>query len=276
MEKSGDVASSYVEAPFGVFAPSGLQRFMTAVAKVPPLNRGHFRPWMARLILGAGRGRQDIRFRGGAFRVHSHDHPIEYGMMLYPAYNGAELEFLLAGLPAGGVAVDLGANIGMYAIPLALKAGPDGKVVAIDASEGFLAKLAFNASASGLANLAIVNVAVGDREGAVRLERIDKNPGTAEVREDAAGGIRMRPLAAILANLGHHRVDVMKVDIDGFEDRALTPFFDAAPDELLPRRVVIEHLMMAPGTDSCLAAMEARGYRLAGKTRSNSLYERDK
>ena len=262
------------ELPFGAYEPTALQRFMTAVSHIPPLNRGHVRPRMARLILGLGEDRQDISFRGGSFRIHRHDHPTEYGMMLYPGYNRVELDFLLSGMPEGGVGVDLGANIGMYSIPLAVKAGPAGKVVAIDASAPFLAKLNFNAEASGLSNVIIHNVAVGDREGTVRLERVENNPGTAEVREDSAGGVRMRPLAAILADARVERVDAMKVDIDGFEDKALVPFFTTADDRLLPRRVVLEHVLLAPGSDHCLTAMRDRGYRLHGKTRSNSLYEK--
>ncbi len=32
----------------------------------------------------------------------------------------------------------------------------------------------------------------------------------------------------------------MKIDIEGFEDQALFPFFDEAPEKLWPRCIVIE------------------------------------
>lgn len=265
------MAPSY--PPFGTYDPNTVQRRLIALSAIPPFNRGMLRQHMARMVLAAGQGRVDVAFRGGAFRVHGDDHPIEYGLLLNRAYNAGEIDFLLQGLPQGGTAVDLGANVGLYSIPLAFKAGRDGRVIAIDASAAFLERLAFNAAASGLANITVENVAVGDREGTARLDTVAGNPGTATTAEDPAGTIRMRPLLAVLLDAGVSRVDVLKVDIDGSEDAALVPFFNTAPATLLPRRIVVEHLLFQGSGSACLAALEARGYRLAGKTRSNSLYE---
>ena len=41
---------------------------------------------------------------------------------------------VLGGLGEGDVAVDLGSNIGMYTITMAVRAGASGKVIAIDPS----------------------------------------------------------------------------------------------------------------------------------------------
>ena len=69
------------------------------------------------------------------------------------------------------------------------------------------------------------------------------------------------------------RVDALKIDVEGFEDRVLTGFFKEAP-LLWPRAVVIEHLSKNEWQDDCIADMRARGYIETGKTRSNTLLAR--
>jgi hypothetical protein len=54
----------------------------------------------------------------------------------------------------------------------------------------------------------------------------------------------------------------------------LTGFFRDAPLALWPRAVVIEHLSKDEWLDDCIADMCARGYREAGKTRSNTFLKR--
>ena len=73
---------------------------------------------------------------------------------------------------------------------------------------------------------------------------------------------------------GVARVDALKIDIEGFEDRALIPFFKEAPQSLWPRAVVIEHLSREEWKQDCVADMLARGYVETGKTRSNTLLVR--
>jgi hypothetical protein len=46
----------------------------------------------------------------------------------------------------------------------------------------------------------------------------------------------MEPLAHIIAAAGVNRIDTMKIDIEGFEDRALMPFIATAPRSLWPRQ----------------------------------------
>jgi hypothetical protein len=80
-----------------------------------------------------------------------------------------------------------------------------------------------------------------------------------------------RRLQRVIEDAGVARVDALKIDIEGFEDRALIPFFKDAPQSLWPRVVVIEHLSRNEWLEDCIADMRARGYAETGKTRSNTL-----
>ncbi len=78
-------------------------------------------------------------------------------------------------------------------------------------------------------------------------------------------------LSRILEEASVARVDALKIDVEGYEDRALIPFFKQAPSALWPRAVVIEHLSKDEWQDDCIADMLARGYVISGKTRSNTM-----
>jgi FkbM family methyltransferase len=264
--------STEAEPEFGSFAPRGLRHALLRLARRTFLRRGFARRRTAQLVMG---GRPvDIGFRGASYRIRRLENLIEYGLLLNPAYNHQELDFLIDATPAGGTFVDLGSNVGLYTLPLALKAGPSGRVVAIDANPGIMPILAFNAAASGLTNVHLVNVAVGPEEGRVDLEIHKDDLAIVSVRPDASGAIVMRPLLAILADLAIDRVDTLKADIEGFEDLALVPFFAAAPQSLKPRRVVIEHLGRQGWKTDLFPVFEREGYRLIAQTRGNSLFER--
>src|SRR6201999_1564107 len=82
-------------------------------------------------------------------------------------------------------------------------------------------------------------------------------------------------LQQILSDAGVSKVDALKIDVEGFEDRVLTGFFAHAPQTLWPRAVVIEHLERENWQQDCIDDMVARGYREERKTRSNTLLARE-
>ena len=111
------------------------------------------------------------------------------------------------------------------------------------------------------------------------IETDDHNLGASHVSSAhaPAGAIRVPALTlqGILDDAGVARVDTLKIDVEGFEDRVLTVFFARAPQTLWPRGVVIEHLSREEWQQDCIADMVARGYREAGKTRSNMILLRN-
>jgi FkbM family methyltransferase len=268
------VPAALLASPWGTHAPGALQGLLIGLARRTFLHRGKARELMTRLIVALG-SPLDISFRGCRFRIEGRNNLMDAGLLLNPAYNGREIGFLAEACAPGGVFVDIGANIGLYSLPLARAVGPQGRVLAIDAGKGVLARLEFNARASGLSQVEALNLAVGGREGAVELQIRRDDLAIVSVRESADGTVRMRPLLAILQDAAIGRIDALKIDIEGHEDAALVPFLAGAPEALLPRRIVIEFADIG-GEDypGCRRGLSARGYRLVGRTRNNSLYAR--
>ncbi|KGF67632.1 hypothetical protein LL06_21235 [Hoeflea sp. BAL378] len=256
--------------------PNRLQQRLIAIARASVLRRGVFRATVSRLVFLLGGGRPiDIGFRDVVFRLEGGRNLIEYGILLNPAYNEEDIDFLRGAVTNGGVFVDIGCNIGLYSLPLARAAGPNGRCVSIDANPLMVERLMRNAALSGLANITCIASAVSDREGSGHLAVRKNDDAIVAVEETGAGPIPVRTLAALLAEAGLTRVDGLKIDIEGHEDKALVPFLDGADPAMLPRRIVIEH--PEPGADypGCAAAFARHGYALVGRTRNNSLYSRD-
>lgn len=263
------------EPAFGAYAPGGVQRMLLAIARIPPLNRGMFRRPVANLVRSLARGGiVDMRMRGASFRLRQGANLIEDAILVYPGYNAQEIDFLIEGTPRDGVFIDLGANIGLYTLALAKHLDPAGRVLAVDANPDIVRVLEFNIGASGLRNVTVANVAVGEHDSRARLEIRKDDLAIVEVAEDPEGTVVIRPLADIVREAGLERVDTLKADIEGYEDRALLPYLESVEDRLRPRRIVIEHLSRDEWQRDCFPVFEQLGYRLVAKALSNSMFER--
>jgi FkbM family methyltransferase len=265
-------------APFGAFAPNAAQAAIISLARRTGLKRGAFRPSLSRLINLLRAGPLDVQYQGASFRFYHQASATERGALLNPDYNIEELDFLRTHTPKGGVFADVGANVGTYAMPMARHVGESGTVIAIEPHPVTHARLAFNNAASLFTQVKLVAAAAGDSDGALMIETDGDNLGASHiVTADASAKAIKVPslrLLRILEEAGVSHVDALKIDIEGYEDRALIPFFKEAPQALWPRAVVIEHLSKDEWLADCIADMVARGYAEAGRTRSNTLLMR--
>jgi FkbM family methyltransferase len=234
---------------------------------------------LSRLVNLLRAGPVDLRYQGAAFRFYHQTSATERGALFNSDYNIEELDFLRAHTPAGGTFFDVGANAGTYALPMARHVGSGGRVIAVEPHPVMVARLTFNRAASGSDNVTIVAAAAGDADGELMIATDNENVGASHVysgagtRSDAIRVPAMR-LLRIAQDHGIEKIDSLKIDVEGYEDRVLTGFFRDAPKALWPRAVAIEHLSRDDWVDDCLADMVSRGYVEAGKTRSNTLLMR--
>lgn len=219
-----------------------------------------------------------LRFR--AYPAENRDDRALLGRRALPEPD--ERALLLPFLEPGMVFVDVGANIGTYPAWVARHAGPGARVIAFEPHPRTFAKLVFNMGANGFGNVVCENLAIAGEEGEMELfSDGGGNIGHASLLREGAGTVRasetvkVAPLAATLADMGVARVDLLKIDVEGFEDRALLPLFDQAPEALWPRAILIETVLAHLWETDCLAALEARGYRRAGETAENVLMARE-
>ncbi|MBR0825000.1 FkbM family methyltransferase [Bradyrhizobium manausense] len=266
-------------APFGVFAPNAAQAAIISLAQRSRLKRGAFRPWLSRLVNLMRSGPVDVTYQGASFRFYHQGSATERGALFNPDYNLDELDFLRQHTPSGGVFLDVGANVGTFSLVMARHVGAQGKVVAIEPHPTTFARLSFNHAASDVPQVRLVQAAAGPSDGELMIETDGDNLGASHVVTGTATAQAIKVpslrLTRILEEAGVSKVDGLKIDVEGFEDHVLIPFFKEAAPALWPRAVVIEHLSQKEWREDCIADMVARGFAIIKKTRSNTFLQRE-
>ena len=97
--------------------------------------------------------------------------------------------------------VDVGANVGTYALALARHVGADGKVIAIEPHPVTHARLTFNNAASGFAQVRLVAAAAGPSDGELMIETDGDNLGASHIVTGQPAGHAIKvPVAAAAAH----------------------------------------------------------------------------
>ena len=273
-----------ISAPFGAFALPGLEeRFRRIPMSLPVdgLRRGA-ETVVRRTLMSGGRDIADVEVFPGQFaRLHLRDNRCEKrvfaGARTWDDAERGEIRTRIAahrgGIPF--VFVDAGANAGLYSLSvLADAASLDRpvRVVAIEPDRENRRRLEFNLRASRADNVTVVPCALGAEEGEALLVQSDKNRGEVHVETGGEGErVVMRPLQAVLEEAGLDRVDVMKIDIEGFEEPVLGAFFATAPRHMWPNMILIETRHAAAIHDGAAGLCLAQGYTLARQTRQNAV-----
>ena len=70
--------------------------------------------------------------------------------------------------------------------------------------------------------------------------------------------VAVKPLVSILVEEGVTKINVLKIDIEGFESRVLTRFFAEAPCKLWPRYICVE----VSHVPQVVPLLQEMGYRI--------------
>ena len=133
-----------------------------------------------------------------------------------PGQERAEERFLKSYLRPGDVVVDVGANIGTETLTASALVGETGRVFAIEPQPRIFSFLQQNIALNGFTNVVPLQFAVSDVEGVVTLAEGLLDTSNMVV---AGGGqeVPARPLDRILEPYAPARVDLLKIDVEGFE-----------------------------------------------------------
>lgn len=266
------------DAPFGTYAPSGLVRSLIGICqaqKVGPLGR-RVALWLRRVAMMAHGPIFDVTVRGINLRLHPSDNVGERKFLFMPQFfDPEEMRLLAEKLPADGIFVDIGANVGLYSLNAARHLGPGGRVLALEPGPEAIRRLKGNLSLNRtLADITHVDCAIGDREGTMILRLDSRNLGGSSLVHDRGGEglpVRVRPLLDVLTEKGITRIDMLKIDVEGAEDKALIPFFTTAPIGLHPAWLIIERSEDSWAAD-LLGTLARHGYHAVGNSKMNWLF----
>ncbi len=140
------------------------------------------------------------------------------------------------------VFLDVGANVGLYGLILAARArqlGKETNIIAVEPDPTNRARLNFNIKASGAA-IAVVPFAISDTAGTGTIGGGESNRGEARLVDGGGDTVKVITLHQLCQDHQLTRINAMKVDIEGYDERALRAFFKTAPEALWPDLLILE------------------------------------
>jgi FkbM family methyltransferase len=187
----------------------------------------------------------EAQVEGIKVKLHLHDNICERRFLFMPQFFDQDERTIIAeSLPDDGVFVDIGANVGLYSLRASQSLGPQGVILAMEPNPVTFKRLKTNFSMNDIgAKVVLEQVGVGDGDGELQLVLHPDNLGEASAFADFAGEkitVPSRSLKQLLATHAINKIDVLKIDIEGFEDVALVPFFVKENATLFPKTIVIE------------------------------------
>jgi len=280
------------DAAYGALAPGRFDRAILALTSRLPDN------WLGlRLAIALRRavtlrldypdGAMDVERWGLRLRLHPRDNGCEKNLLFTPQmYEPAELRELATEIAKAKqrqrpfVFVDVGANVGLFSLFVASQAGQDARILAIEPESGNLRRLRFNIDANPDVPIKVIPTALSDEIGELAIELHPRDRGGSRtiklVESNASGGAARVPSQTLLQLLAHEQieaVDALKIDVEGFEDVILCPFFRDAAPSIWPRLIIIEDGRGSWNTD-VVSTMISNNYAIAGRTNLNVILRR--
>jgi FkbM family methyltransferase len=266
--------------PFGTYAPTGFAQWAIQRSRRLPDD------WVGRRVgkilrhvgLRALGGKPvDVEALGARMRLYPYNNICEKKVLFTPQFFDPEELAILRGIVREGFTfLDVGANVGVYALFVASLAGPRSHIIAVEPQPEIFDRLTYNIRENPFGTIKAIACAVADKAGELTLFLHARNQGESSVKvlgNDGAAGVRV-PATTLLDIIRQEklaRVDAVKLDVEGAEDLILGSFFRDAPSSLHPSIMVIEDGRQQWQIDLPALLLE-NGYRLRQKTRLNLIF----
>jgi FkbM family methyltransferase len=205
-------------------------------------------------------------------------------------YEPSTTEFLRERLVAGSAFVDIGANHGYFTVFAAARVGPTGSVTAFEPNPPVRAQLLEHVRLNGFADRVVVRdeaVADGiDREAPLYVSQWRRNSGVSTIAPNASAVaegavsledavlVRVTSFDAWFEASGLSRVDVVKIDAEGAEDRVVAGMRRALASHVIGAVVCETTDASAAHRQLCAAGLVPRALDVAGPL-TNYAYARD-
>ena len=145
-------------------------------------------------------------------------------------------KFIRSRIRDGAVCIDVGANIGYYSL-LMSRTSPSGKIYAVEPSPKIRAELDENLRLNGCTNVVVVPYGISDREEVLAFRTKEKNHGSSAFMENGDQFLALKPLASVIPEGDIAKTEILKIDVEGMEDRVLGDVLRLLP--LFPQHLTI-------------------------------------
>ena len=262
------------------YRPGLLTQSLVTLSRQTPLGRGAFRKMMARGVRALNPDRPlDVPLYGGMARLHHSGNNSEVKALLSPKrYAREEYAFCRDHMPAkDGVFLDIGGNAGVFSLFIA-SLMQSGTLICAEPQPAMFARLetnfGLNPDLSQRLSLVLSQTAIGGSEPGSLTLSIPESAGQASARlVDGVPtlSVPVIPMADVLQQAGVDRLDLLKIDVEGFEDGVLYPFFATADPSLYPKAIVMEACHSGRWERDCETLLLEHGYKIVHKDRTNMM-----
>jgi len=173
--------------------------------------------------------------------------------------------------------IDIGANCGSYSVVLGADMTAGSKIIAVEPNPNMANRLKTNIALNDMEDLIHVEqVALGDKTGEATLHLDYQNLGQSSLvdsnpRETQGITVPVVPLTDLLSGMNDEDLFVIKIDVEGFEDRVLLPFFESTPR--LPDFLLMETNHAEDWGGDVLGRLADLGYKAVFKGEDNTLFK---
>jgi FkbM family methyltransferase len=161
---------------------------------------------------------------GASIALNPRD-PVVSGALTLGVYEKPETKVFLQLCRPGTVFLDIGANIGYYTALAMPILGPAGKIVAMEPDEESFAYLQRTVQSNHGPEVTLVKKAAGERKERATLFVSSENRGDSRLyKNELSNGeaeCETIPVDELLAELDVQQVDLIKMDVQGFEGHAI-------------------------------------------------------
>ena len=262
--------------PFGAFRPPNKLDIGLRFLRKAGFARGQFRRFIANWIKRNHKGPWDVEIRKYRARIFLHDNSCELKAYLAGnAYCNEEFRLIAEQLSKkkDPVFIDIGANAGLFTLHAHSVTSTDAKILSIEPNPILVSRLTFNITANNATDKCTVypfalGASVGEAEFTCTADMGSGALATGASENDTKFTALIMPLKNLLSDENITKIDILKIDIEGFEDRVMHPFFSAAPKSLFPEYIIIENNIEEWEID-CIAEMTSLGYQVIMANKAN-------
>jgi len=191
-----------------------------------------------------------------------------------------EINFIKNNSPDKSIFIDIGANMGLYTQNIAFLNSPNRKIkiISIEPNPINIDRLKKNIALlkGKIKNInrlvKVIQCAVGKDN---HKKNLDFSSGFAtgiiskHKNDENCILVNCRKLYNIIKDENLSYITNLKIDIEGYEDRALIPFFNTAKKSLFPKNILLEHSSSKRWEADLIKFLIKKGYKIIFKNKSN-------
>ncbi|MEO1552602.1 MAG: FkbM family methyltransferase [Pseudomonadota bacterium] len=262
------------------FPPGPLSQTLLTLSRHTLLGRGAMRKLMAKGVRALNPGSPlDVPLYGGQARLYHTGNNSEMKALLSPKrYAREEYTFCRDHMPAqDGVFLDIGGNAGVFSLFVA-SLMQSGTLISAEPQPAMFNRMktnfGLNPDLEARLNVHLLQTAIGgDTPGSLTIS-IPESAGQASARlVDGAPtlDVPVIPMLDLLNTCGAAKLDLLKIDVEGFEDGILFPFFATADPALFPKAIVMEACHTGRWERDCESLLLEHDYKIVHKDRTNMM-----